>query len=129
MFIDITPVPKPRMTRRDTWSQRPAVGLYHAFCDELRLKFPYPLPEMLRVEFYLPVPASWSLKKQVQYHRQPHRQRPDIDNLCKAVMDALAKEDSYIYILHAEKYWTAEQAGINIKLPAQQEKHEHTRKF
>jgi Holliday junction resolvase RusA-like endonuclease len=44
---------------------------------------------------------------------QPHQQRPDIDNLAKGVMDALASEDSYIYELHATKVW-GEEGKIEI---------------
>ena len=34
----ITPVPKPRMTRRDRWAKRPCVLRYWAFKDEVRLR-------------------------------------------------------------------------------------------
>ena len=35
----------------------------------------------------------------------PHQQKPDIDNLCKSVMDALSDDDAYIHELHAMKFW------------------------
>lgn len=103
--IAITPMGKPRMTQRDRWKGRAVVQRYHAFCDELRLKYRGELPENLFVAFCLPMPASWSNKKKLAYAGQPHRQKPDIDNLCKAVMDALAQDDSYIYGLYAQKHW------------------------
>lgn len=115
MFIAIAPVAKPRLSRRDRWAQRPAVVRYHAFCDDLRRKFKYNLPEVLILEFFIPMPTSWSLKKKARMAGQPHQQKPDIDNLCKAVMDALSADDSYIYILHAKKYWSYEP-GIEIAL-------------
>lgn len=118
MFIPITPVGKPRLTRRDRWAARPIVERYYAFCNELRLKFKHDLPEVLILEFRLPMPASWSKRKKAAHLGKPHQQKPDIDNLCKAVMDALSADDSYIYILHATKIW-GDVPGIDILLPTE----------
>lgn len=115
MFIEVTPVAKPRMTTRDRWAQRPVVVRYHAFCDELRLKYTHNLPEVLMLTFYIEMPKSWSKKKRTEMLGKPHQQRPDIDNLSKAVMDALCEDDSYIYCLHAEKFW-ADDPGIDINI-------------
>lgn len=111
--IDIKPVPKPRMTRSDVWKKRPAVVAYRYFADELRLKYPHELPERLGLVFMIEMPKSWSAKKRETMDGKPHQQRPDTDNLTKAVKDALAVEDSYIYEEHAAKYW-AKRPGITI---------------
>lgn len=109
MRISITPVPKPRMTQRDRWAKRPAVVRYYAYCDLLRVLLPdYQPSEKLVLEFGVPMPKSWSAKKRSLMEGKPHRQRPDIDNLAKAIMDALCEDDSYIYSLKAEKYWSDE---------------------
>ncbi len=106
MTIYITPVPKPRMTRSDKWKQRDSVVRYRAFGDELRLKLPgYTLPAQVELIFRIPMPASWSQKKRVAIQGSPHQQRPDIDNLVKAIFDHLAPEDSYIYHVEASKFW------------------------
>ena len=105
MKIDIIPVAKPRMTKRDVWAQRPAVMRYRAFCDELRLKYKKTLPAEVQLIFYIPMPISWSKKRRVSLFRMPHQQKPDIDNLCKSVMDALSDDDAYIHELHAMKFW------------------------
>lgn len=106
MFIAITPVAKPRMTRSDKWNVRPAVGRYRAFCDELRLKYTQPLPPTVELIFHLPMPATMSKKQRDILALQPHQKRPDIDNLCKSIMDALCVNDSYVYELHARKIWS-----------------------
>jgi len=36
---------------------------------------------------------------------KPHQQKPDIDNLQKAVQDSLCDDDSYIYDVCATKVW------------------------
>lgn len=116
MFIAITPVAKPRMTQRDRWANRDAVVKYHAFCDELRLKHgSQKLPAELELVFYLPIPRSWSKRRKDNNNGRAHQQRPDTDNLIKAVLDALCTEsdDAYIYDIHASKYWS-DQPGIEI---------------
>lgn len=104
------------MTQSDRWKLRPTVSRYRTFCDELRLKYPHALPKQIMLVFYLPMPSSWSKKKKERNKDQPHEQRPDLDNLIKAVLDALCVEDSYIYELHAYKRW-ADKGCIFIGNP------------
>ena len=101
----ITPVPKPRMTQRDRWQQRPAVMRYRAYCDEVRAAG-ITLPESgYHVTFYLPMPASWSKKKRLAMAGQPHQQAPDKDNLEKALLDAIFGEDCRIWDGRITKKW------------------------
>lgn len=102
------------MTQRDRWAKRPAVVRYYNFCDDLRLLFGgNEVQEALSVQFNIPMPQSWSQKKKWSMNGTPHQQRPDIDNLAKAFMDALCEDDSYIYSLKAEKRW-AEEGSIVV---------------
>lgn len=57
------------------------------------------------ITFFIPVPQSWSLKKKRQYHGRFHQSKPDIDNLMKALLDALMKEDKEIAHLEIQKRW------------------------
>lgn len=102
MKIYINPVPKPRMTRSDKWKKRKCVLEYRAFCDELRLKHPNPLPINVQIDFILEIPQS---KKKSIMSGWAHQQKPDLDNLVKAVLDALCEDDSHIARLHASKVW------------------------
>lgn len=113
MKINITPQPAPRINYRATWT-RPAQR-YFAYCNRLRYLYGQELPASLRLIFYMPVPASWSKKKQQEMVNKPHRQRPDTDNLIKAVLDALDKtNDAYVWRIYAEKYW-AENGMLKIE--------------
>jgi len=105
-MVSITPVAKPRMTRSDRWKQRPAVLRYRAFSDELRLKTPDMDLNYYTLTFGLPMPKSWSKKKKLEMDGQPHQQKPDIDNLCKSVLDALYLDDSHIHDINLKKVWT-----------------------
>lgn len=103
--FNITPVPKPRQTIRDRWQKRPAVMRYRAFCDDVRAAR-ITLPDAgWHVTFVLPMPKSWSGKKRAQMDGKPHQQRPDRDNLEKALLDALFSEDCGIWDGHTTKVW------------------------
>jgi Holliday junction resolvase RusA-like endonuclease len=104
----VTPVAKPRMTRRDKWQVRPQVAQYRAFCDELRLKGFSGQdidPAGCHILFVFPMPAYWSHKKKNLMVGTPHQQRPDLDNLVKGLWDAVFDDDSWIYYMSAEKRW------------------------
>jgi len=112
----ITPVSKPRMTQRDKWKKRPAVMAYRAFKDECRLHGLELAESGNEIVFVIPMPESWSKKKRAQMSGQPHQQRPDVDNLLKAVMDAVFDEDSHLWSVKVSKVW-GEVGLIIVKTP------------
>ena len=105
----LMPVPKPRQTISDKWRKRPCVVRYRAFADELRLlaaQQKFTLENGLAYEFHLPIPKSWSKKKQLEKLGTLHDQKPDIDNLLKSVMDCLLEQDCVIgHIGQVKKIW------------------------
>jgi len=103
---EITPVAKPRMTQRDVWKKRPCVVRYHQYKDEMRAAFQSLDGDRLQMRFGVPMPKSWSKKKRREMNGSPHRAKPDIDNLIKAVLDALLAEDSHVYEIVAVKRWS-----------------------
>ena len=101
----INPVAKPRQTRSDIWKKRSCVMKYRAFADECRASGMTIPPAGSHIVFIMPMPASWSIKKRRDMDGQPHQIRPDVDNICKSVFDALHKDDSHIYDIRATKLW------------------------
>lgn len=102
------PVAKPRQTRSDKWKQRPCVMRYRAWADVARFHVNYvgPAAVGIDVRFYLPMPVSWSTRKKVKHAGTLHRQKPDIDNCIKSIMDALLpKSDAAIARVSAVKFW------------------------
>jgi Endodeoxyribonuclease RusA. len=100
--FDIAPVSKPRMVRSDKWKKRAVTDSYWAFKAELKLRANLAglktLPsEIQSLLFIVPMPDSWSERKKEDYDGMPHAQRPDIDNLTKAVFDCMCVEDSHIW--------------------------------
>jgi Holliday junction resolvase RusA-like endonuclease len=78
-----------------------------------------PVPEdaqHLIVHFRIKMPDSWSAKKRTSMRGQPHRQKPDLDNLIKAVGDALLIEDKGICYIEAMKLWDMKDSiSIGVK--------------
>ena len=105
MDYQIVPVPKPRMTQSDKWKKRPATARYWAFKDECRA-LGVSVPESgSHIVFVLPMPASWSKKKRSEMNGKPHQQRPDKDNLEKALLDAVLDEDCRVWDSRVTKFW------------------------
>jgi Holliday junction resolvase RusA-like endonuclease len=107
--FNITPIGKPRMVRSDAWRGRKCVIDYWEYKDELvrqAREQDFTLPSIFAVTFHIPMPSSWSQKKKDRMRGQPHTQKPDIDNICKAIMDCLLPDDSSVWSIHAEKYWS-----------------------
>lgn len=104
MKIEIEPCSAPRMTRRDTWKKRPCVVRYFAFRDELRSKI-LVMPDPPILIFTIRMPDSWSEKKKRAMDGSPHLVKPDVDNLQKAVMDAMFSSDSHLWSVWSLKRW------------------------
>ena len=108
MEIRINPIGKPRMTQRDKWAKRKCVVKYFEFADAMREeaeKKNFKISEAVEIEFRLPMPKSWSKKKKIEMLGQSHTQKPDIDNLIKAVLDSLLDDDSGVHTVRASKKW------------------------
>lgn len=120
MVFDVEPVGKPRMTQSDKWKndithpdpkrrQRKPVHNYFKFKDkviEQSLAANFKLPESnFRVVFIIPMSHSWSDKKKSLMNNTPHQQKPDADNMIKALKDSLCKDDSVIWDYRITKYW------------------------
>ena len=117
--FNIDPQPKPRMVKSDAWKKRPCVLRYWAYKDELNLianRIGFEMPETMAIKFVLPMPKSWSEKKKCKMVGEPHKQTPDLDNLCKAFWDCLADQDKHLWYVVLTKYWDYEGKIIVTKI-------------
>lgn len=109
LYIEINPVGKPRMTRRDKWNPSDAAIRYWNFKDELvkeAKKQGFILGDSYSVIFNITMPQSWSKKKKLSMIGTAHQAKPDLDNLLKAINDSLRPDDdSGVYRTLASKYW------------------------
>ena len=110
--INGDPPGKPRMTQRDKWAKRPCVVRYREWCDKARRVLEGPLPpskmvESLEITAFFDVPKSWTKKRKVQAIGTPHRAKPDLDNIFKAVSDVFwPDDDSGIAVATTKKIWS-----------------------
>lgn len=105
MITLITPKPKPRMTQADKWKRRPCVERYWQYKDDIRKTQILTIKQPWSIHFVMPMPKSWSKKKKREFNRTHHQQKPDIDNLIKALFDASYQDDSHIHTVLATKTW------------------------
>lgn len=122
-IFKVIPVPKPRMTRSDSYKKRPIVMKYWAYKDTIKeqqgdFRFPH---SKASVTFYMPIPKSWSNKKKDLLRDRPHQKKRscDIDNLLKAFLDALTwdegDDDGNIWNIEScSKYWS-DDPRIEVK--------------
>lgn len=73
--------------------------------------FPKPLegPVKLTIRATFGTPQSWSPKKTAAKLHRPHIQRPDLDNIVKAISDGLNRiafaDDGQVCAVNASKVW------------------------
>lgn len=84
-------------------------------------QFPEPLlgPVVLTIRAIFEPPQSWSQKKKDAHLYTPHTQRPDLDNIEKAILDGLNRvafaDDGQVYELNTRKTW-GEQARTIVRI-------------
>jgi Holliday junction resolvase RusA-like endonuclease len=105
----VDPMGKPRMTQQDRWKKRDVTDRYWELKDHL-VKIAkgsnFEIPDSnIHIIFYMPMADSWAKSKKEKMDGKPHQQRPDADNMLKAIQDSLCKEDSYIWDVRISKYW------------------------
>lgn len=112
-ILNVTPMGAPRANQGKSWFARGKN--YMMFKDKLReeiervgfkVKNGY-----LDLIFCMPIPniergSKRSVREKVSRHGQPHRQKPDVDNILKGFMDAMFTDDAMIYRVTAIKVWT-----------------------
>ena len=66
-------------------------------------------PVFLSIVATFEIPRSWSKARRAEALGQPHTQRPDVDNLQKAILDGLNRiafaDDGQVYRITSEKRW------------------------
>lgn len=106
-------MPAPRMTRSDKWKKRPVVMRYFAFRDQVETA-KIQLQSPCKITFYISMPDSWSKRKRSDFNGKPHMNKPDVDNLLKALLDSVFEDDAHMWSVSVEKFW-AEKGAITVE--------------
>lgn len=113
--IDITPQPKPRMTRKDKWNPSDAAKRYFQYKRDVTIllrKAGVRPCDVIDVTFVMPI-AARNMKSFSEIDGAPHRQAPDLDNLIKGYLDILfppksmGEDDRVVHSIKANKVWGA----------------------
>ena len=113
--INLSPIGKPRMTRSDAWKKRECVLRYWDFKDKLNKQAgDFVLADSYSVLFCVPFPKSYPKKKMKSLFLKPHQEKPDLDNMVKAINDSFHKEDKHIYKTKSKKIWAYKPSIILI---------------
>lgn len=113
---------RPRFSRRNGRAYTPAetVSFENLVRGMALSVFPEPLDGPVKVEIFavFEPPPSWSKKKRDAAMWTPHTQRPDRDNIEKAILDGLNrvafKDDAQVFDGRTTKKWGREAKTIVI---------------
>ena len=114
---------RPRFSRKAGRAYTPAetVSYERTVATIAALHFPAPFTGPVRLEVHAMFkPAdSWSHKKKLASNGRPHVQKPDLDNLCKGVSDAMNRiayaDDSQISEIRCSKEWgDCDQIAVSV---------------
>ena len=115
---------RPRMNRRTGHVYTPAAtkeyesDIRQAFLRQGGESF-CGLPVSVQVEASYPMPKSWSKKQRDEARGTYCEHKPDLDNVEKAVLDALNgvawNDDKSVVVLIARKVW-ADTGGVEITI-------------
>lgn len=128
LFLDIEPMGAVRTTGRQKFKDKYAQR-YFTYKQTIKLLTKtagfetIPAGEPITVEeivFYMPIPQSWSKKKQREAAGQPHIKKPDIDNLIKGLFDSLNgvcwADDNQVCEIRNTKKIYSEKPGIEFSI-------------
>lgn len=114
--IEPKPTPRPRLGRNGNTFNPPEYTKYKKSLGFLLkgLKIPSADYSYVRINFYFTYPQSTPKKNRI--NQAPMRYKYDIDNLLKAIFDAMQevdiiKDDRMISGVYAEKLFTTENNG------------------
>ena len=118
--INTTPIPKlrARVTGKHAYTPKKTLdweaGVYWRAYAEMGMADLSPaepeLPVRVYMEFYLPVPKSYSKKRRAAMMGTDHTVRPDLDNLVKSMLDGMAgavyARDTQVVFISVMKLWS-----------------------
>lgn len=117
--IDPVAASRARVTKFGTYNLPKYTEYKKAIADIAKVKIKEKLigPVYMEIQYYFTIPKSWSQKKKNEHIGNWHTSKPDIDNLNKAIMDALNGiaylDDAQIcYIKSSKKYATNSNISI-----------------
>lgn len=116
---------RPRFTRQGHAYTPPSTREYErtvaaAWQAAGAVRFPDDTPIYCAIYAAFPIPKSYSKKKRAAMSGALHMNKPDSDNVVKAVLDALNgcafADDSAVSCVYAEKFWTTGDGEVVVTM-------------
>jgi Holliday junction resolvase RusA-like endonuclease len=115
---------RPRMTRQGRAFTPAATVSFERTVGQYAMEaIPSPIKGPVKVEVlatFEPA-ASWSKKKTAEHIGRHHIQRPDADNLMKAILDGMNRiafdDDAQVAVQHVSKVWGPEARTVVMVTP------------
>lgn len=111
-YINPVPASRPRVTRWSTFFPKK----YTKYREDMDvataniLFTPFEGSVYTELDFFIQIPKSWTKKKKLAKQGKYCDNNADIDNYCKAVLDALNgvyyKDDSQVVMIKARMFWS-----------------------
>lgn len=115
LIANVEPMGCVRMTSRGKFVKGNAqryLSYKQMIALQIRKQWKEPTPAACGVKatFFMPIPESWSKKKQREHDGKPVTVKPDIDNLIKGLFDAangiIWQDDNQVIRCEAEKVYS-----------------------
>lgn len=111
---------RPRFSRRSGRAFTPKETVhFEQTVGQIALQhFPQPLDGAIKLTIWATFqpPVSWSKKKTAAHLNRPHTQKPDFDNIAKAICDGLNRiafaDDGQVYECSVRKVWGPEAKTV-----------------
>ena len=130
VFVPGTPVAQPRHRvsarggfARTYLPKKHPVHAYKKAVHEAAVAAGLPVftgPVDVEIAAVFAMPKSWSKSKRGYWLHRLHTQKPDADNVAKAVLDALAafwNDDAQVAVLRIRKTWSVDvHSGTHIRI-------------
>ena len=113
---------RPRFSRRSGRTYTPAAtSAFEGTVGQIAAPlFRQPMTGPIEIEItacFVPA-ASWSAKKRAAHMGQPHTQKPDLDNVQKAILDGLNRiafaDDSQVASITCRKLWRDQECTVVV---------------
>jgi len=111
-YVAPVPASRPRVTRWSTYFPKK----YTQYREDMKMATaninftPFECNIYAELDFFIQIPKSWSKKKKLAKQGQYCDNNADIDNYCKAILDALNSvyynDDSQVVMIKARMFWS-----------------------
>lgn len=107
LTVPFKAIGKPRMPNKTAY-YAPFALRYWEWKDAIKWEAKaqnFEIGDQIAIRATFKMPKSWNKSKQLEMNHKRHQQKPDFDNIAKAVCDALHADDKRVFFGLSMKVW------------------------